>query len=586
MIRRFGLWVVLFLCSLTFTLAQDESYPLTFQYDSQEDLFWVEAEITVRAGDTLEALIENGESLYFWIYTETEDLYEGASLDGFVADADGTLFVEVVSLSEASGELTVISGGVSLPARERRGGEAGTFEEIDCPFDVPANEDVTCGVLIVPENRQTNNGATVELMVAILHAYTDSPQPDPIIYLEGGPGGSALAFIDTWYDNPYREKRDFILFDQRGTGFSLPSLNCPEMDNDEAENALIQCRDRLLSEGVDLTAYNSRENAADVEALRRALGYERVNLYGISYGTRLALTVMRDYPDSLRAVVLDSVYPPNVDTSYLFPSDTYTLISTMFDDCAAQPACNAAFPDLEARFYAALDAIVNTPPLVTNYDGDDVELYAKDVLNTLVDQLKTNGLVSAIPAALNAFIEGDYETYFLLANEGAGDDSAQDEAFDENSLEIDDDSEGMNLSVQCREEILFANLDEATTRARSVGMPDLLLETLFATVTLEFEECALWPAGEPEPIENQAVVSDIPTLVLSAQYDTATPPSWGDIAAETLSNSYNFHLPLIGHSVIDGGECPLSIALLFIDSPNDAPDTSCIASMNTAFYIP
>jgi len=416
MIRRVWILALLLLWSVTLTLAQEESPPLTFEYDSEEDLFWVEVEIDVRAGDTLEAFIENGESLYFWVYTETQDVYEGESLADFVADTDGALFVEIVSLSEASGELVVISGAQSesAPALERLGGEAGTFTETDCPFETPADEDITCGVLTVPENRQTDNGATVELMVAILHARSDSPQPDPIIYLEGGPGGSALAGIDTWYNTPYRQDRDFILFDQRGTGFSLPSLNCTEMDEDDIESAVEQCRDRLLAEGVDLTAYNSRENAADVEALRLALGVDQVNLYGISYGTRLALTVMRDYPDGLRAVVIDSVYPPNVDTGYLFPSDTYALISAMFADCAAQPDCDAAFPDLEARFYDALYAIADAPPVVTNYDGDEVELYPSDVLNTLIDQLKTNGLVSAIPATLDAFIAGDYETYFIL----------------------------------------------------------------------------------------------------------------------------------------------------------------------------
>ena len=651
--------------------AQADTYPLEFTQDTANNDFYADVELDVVQGDTLAVSISDDAALYFYVYTDTTDLYEGESLDGFVVEADGTITVEVISDTDATGEITVISAGAasnstnsneansaasSSAASSNAGSsvvKAGTFDEGACPFDTPSGVNITCGMLTVPENRQTDSGTTIQLAVAILGARAGNPLPDPIFYLEGGPGGSALAGIDSWYNSPYLEQRDIVLFDQRGTGFSQPSLNCPEMDTDGSEAAVTACRDRLLSEGVDLTAYNSYENAADVEALRLALGYDQINLYGISYGTRLALTVMRDQPQGIRAVVIDSVYPPNVDTDYSIASDTYQLISNMFADCAAQASCTAAFPDLETRFYAQLNAIADAPPQVTNADGETVDLYPEDVINTLIDQLKSTGLISAIPASLDAFASGDYATYVDLSTNGAGDSAssgsdgaglaqelsaeltaaeladiqsmaAQNDsagiadflssAFDLSATEldqavqgfiqlgssgsistpveqvdppsIDDDSEGMNMSVQCNEEFPFMTEDEANARAEAVAMPDLLRQAILAGTQSEFAGCAVWQAGTASAVEDEAVVSSIPTLVLAAQYDTATPPWWADLAAETLSDSYDYHFPMVGHGVIDGGSCPVSIGMAFINDPTTAPDASCIATMNTQFYVP
>ena len=182
----------------------------------------------------------------------------------------------------------------------------------DCPFDIPDGYDMECGYLTVPENRSDPNSATIDLAVAIVRV--DNPASDPIIYLAGGPGSSAIdEFVsapESWDINQFLYGSDLILLDQRGTGYSYPTLNCWEMEQ-AAENSIsdydaaVACHDRLVSDGIDLTAYNSAESAADVEDLRIALGYDTWNLFGISYGTRLALEVMRDYPDGIRSVIID-----------------------------------------------------------------------------------------------------------------------------------------------------------------------------------------------------------------------------------------------------------------------------------------
>lgn len=535
----------------------------------------------------------------------------------------------------------------------------------DCPFNIPAEQEIECGFLVVPENRQADTGNELQLAFAIFYSFSDSPFADPIIYLEGGPGGSALTAPDLWFDSSFRDERDVILIDQRGTGFSLPSLNCPELDESEdtIEGAL-ECQDRLLDEDIDLSAFNSRENAADIDDLRIALGYDEVNLYGVSYGTRLGLTVLRDHPEGLRSVVLDSVYPPNIDTNYNVAIDTYNLMSLMFADCAADSVCSSAFPDLENRFYEALDTLDMEPALVEDPEtGEEIELYSANVLNMLYSQLQTTMLISAIPASLDALANDDYETWYILATEGADDSEMMiadssgeidpDEAFaivdeilaelfeeeipiiedmaiagdtqgvvdflmdsfemdedeaqfiaeafvlvysedmggfeDSDDMEVinedaDGDSEGMFYSVQCHEELPFMDLDTAFDIALDAGVPEIIAEGIIPYD--EFEICSAWSAGEVDPLENEAVVSDVPVLLLAARYDTATPPDWAFLAAETLSNSFVVEFPGVGHAVIDGGECPQGVSLEFLASPDQEPDTSCIASMGIDYFVP
>ncbi|MCA9906963.1 MAG: alpha/beta fold hydrolase, partial [Anaerolineae bacterium] len=173
---------------------------------------------------------------------------------------------------------------------------------------------------------------------------------------------------------------ELVIFDQRGTGYSEPSLACPEseelmlstldedLDSEQSKGLLLQmvtaCHDRLRGEGIDLAAYNSRENAADVDDLRRALGYDQWDLYGISYGTRLAQTVMRDFPDGVRSVVLDSTYPLSADLTVDTIANMDRAFDTFFAGCAANAACSEAYPDLENRFFALADTLNATPILV------------------------------------------------------------------------------------------------------------------------------------------------------------------------------------------------------------------------------
>src|SRR5207237_7170740 len=209
---------------------------------------------------------------------------------------------------------------------------------------------------------------TIRLAVAICKSPRPHPAPDPFVFLQGGPGG---AIIDDLGSQITRQKRitdypadrDLILIDQRGTGLSQPSLACketttldyrtlgqqlsPQRQADLWVQAAQQCRARLVASGINLNAYTSLADAADVAALRGALGYPALNLYGVSYGTRLALTVMRTHPQGLRSVILDSVDPPDVNAVTGPLASSARAFAVLFQGCAADPACNAAFPHLQ-----------------------------------------------------------------------------------------------------------------------------------------------------------------------------------------------------------------------------------------------
>jgi pimeloyl-ACP methyl ester carboxylesterase len=273
--------------------------------------------------------------------------------------------------------LSALLLGVSLTAAQGRA--LPRFEPTDCQFNDDFF-DVTCGSLIVPEDRANPNSIEIRLHVAIFASTSANPAPDPVVYLEGGPGGDALYFIEYSFPvlvEPLLDKRDVIVFDQRGTGYSFPRLDCPEVGNlqydilDENlpadENirltieALDVCRMRLESRGYNLAAYNSAENAADLADLRVALGYESWNLYGISYGTRLALTTLRDYPEGIRSVVIDSVLPPQVSLFDEITANADRAFNTLFLNCTRDPVCRASYPYLGSLFVETVTRL-NTEP--------------------------------------------------------------------------------------------------------------------------------------------------------------------------------------------------------------------------------
>ena len=464
------------------------------------------------------------------------------------------------------------------------------FEKTDCWFKEPPGHDVECGWVIVPEDHIRPEGKTIKLATARFKSDASQPEPDPVIYLEGGPGGSALKSYISQFDflfGPLLEKRDVILFDQRGTGYSQPALTCPEYNQAVidmlpkdlkaaeseaiANKALLACRDRLVKDGVNLDVYNSAQNAADIEALRQALDYDRVNLYGISYGTRLALTALRDAPARLRSVVIDSVYTPQADLYSQIPVNGERAFEAMFRACAAEPTCAENYPDLRDTFFA-LKAKLDKQPVtftVKLNSGDQHELLLNgdSLMGLMFQSLYATSIIQMLPRLITDLRDG--KTDLAAGLEG------------EFLSEYDKISVGMQHAVQCKEELPFVT--QASIDGVLQQHPDYAALGSKGIVEL----CKAWGASSADPIENQAVNSDVPTLVVSGEFDPVTPPAWAEEAARTLSKSFYVNVPRAGHGSTITEECPRSILLAFLDNPGQQPDTACLAGLKTGkFDVP
>lgn len=470
-------------------------------------------------------------------------------------------------------------------------GQLPPFEWGDCKFDIPVGARVDCGYMTVPENRSDPNSKTIRLHVGVFRTDNAQKAPDPILYLGGGPGENSTEASSYFYDDlfkPFLKNRDFIVLDQRGAGFSEPDLDCQELDEtyrdllsedlsleDErarGAEALVKCHDRLAGEGVNLASYRSAESAADVNDLRRALGYEQWNLYGVSYGTRLALTVMRDFPQGVRSVILDSSYPLQANLYTSIQPNARRAFDTFFNGCAGDPACNSSYPALRSVFFQTVDELNASPVTETivnplfRLEYESVVVDGDMLVSFLFGALYSTDAIPVRPAIIYQVANGD--TYAMGAIMG-GFFAEFEELF----------TPGMHVAVQCSDEAVFGNADEVA--ASIAAYPELrgLTEGDPTTGTGLFSTCAGWGPAPADPKENAPVTSDIPTLVLAGEYDPITPPGWGQAVSDTLNNDRFYIFPGTGHGVATSGECPLNMTLAFMDNPGAELDASCIGGM-------
>ncbi len=495
--------------------------------------------------------------------------------------------------------LPLIAGILALaPAYAQDVDYEPVFEPDACLFPLPdgeiEGETIDCGYVLVPETRDNPESEGVALAVAILRSTGVNPASDPLVYLSGGPGSSALLEAAEWAVSPLREDRDIILIDQRGTGYSLPTLDCYEI-YDDVEDPEGTCYERLLAEGIDLTAYTSAANAADIADLRRALGVDELNLYGVSYGTRLALTVLRDQPEGIRGVVLDSVYPPQANGLDEQMQHGISAMRHLFDQCAADLACDAAYGDLEAALFRAVDDLNANPfPTIDPMTEQEFDAVGDDAVNGLFEALYVSSAIPTLPYAIYLLGAGDYTNgldvlsgaYTLadLQTLGAGEALEETEMLEMPEDAPDGDSEGMFHSVECYDEVRF-NTPEIV-EAGSADLPPQLAGPLLVGVTDQFTVCDFWDSGSAPAFENEPVTSDVPTLVLSGEFDPITPPAWGQAAADHLSRSQHLVFPNAGHSVLDSGECAVGLIRSFLNDPLAELDTDCVEASTVEFYVP
>lgn len=464
------------------------------------------------------------------------------------------------------------------------------------PQDLVEGRDVACGYLTVPEQRSQESlqtGRLIRLAVAVFHPTGGATYPDPVIFLAGGPGFSVLEALyyqfEALSEAPFAAGRDLVVFDQRGIGLSQPALDCPGYDRfaldslrRQAEERSLDdqqmleltlaqlslCRD-TLSGSADLSAYHTAASAADVNDLRTALGYEQVNLWGGSYGSRLALEVMRRYPQMLRSVILEAVYPPDVDLYLSAPANFHRSLERMFTSCAENPVCNQSYPHLRQVFYETVDRLNTLPVTREIWDANSGEKIPTTLDGTMLLGLTFQLLYDSkirylLPEYITAASQGDYAAFDHIR-----------EAI---LARLRYSSRGMMFSVQCHEEIAFSNLQDFQAEvAKYPELESFYQQSLLGT--LAYRVCQSWGAGVADESANQPVHSAVPTLLFSGEFDPITPPSWGAHAASTLENAYHYEFPGVGHGASSLSGCPRQMVAAFLNSPNEAPNDDCIASL-------
>jgi len=480
------------------------------------------------------------------------------------------------------------AGGVTRlpsPSESATAGEPLDVDDTPCAFDtesVPVL--VECGRITVPP-RGDPDAAPITIAFAVFRAEARDPEPDPVIYLHGGPGGAVLASADRLYASviePFVAERDVILFDQRGAGESSALPICDEayiLDDEFFSSAVphaelasdytdlvASCGERLSSDDdIDLSQYNSEAHADDVVDLVRALGIERYNLYGNSYGTRLAQTIMRDHPDGVRSVILSGVYPVEENLIGSVPASFESALDRLFEACVASPICGEALPDPWAAFeevVARLDADpvpVEIP--ISQYSNYEGAINGDDLINGFHSLLYTSGAAAMIPDTLIDYLDGDVSRIQRIGRDGL---------FDIGDV-------AAYVAVQCREEAPFTTPDQLSQAGASSSAYERinLAPGLIGVDLLEI--CPSWDTGTPDPVENEPVTWAAPTLLMSGGIDPITPPWWATNLADRLPNATLVVSADLGHDS-DEGSCAAGIMTEFIADPARTASIACAAS--------
>jgi pimeloyl-ACP methyl ester carboxylesterase len=492
--------------------------------------------------------------------------------DEATGEGDGT----TTSVGEDDGATTTTAVPLPEPSVEER--ECAP-ERVD---EVPAAVTYDCLWLTVPEHHDAFDGDVLRLAVTVLHTPAENPRPDPVVYLSGGPGGRG-GNPNFWSTSPFIEERDIVVYDQRGTGESDPNMQCPEMEDailtvfganapyaeesDLVARGIAACHDRLVDEGVDLTAFSTPESAADLADLRVALGYDEWNLLGVSYGTRLAQETLRSHPEGLRSVILDSTYPMSEGSVTETIEGAQRAIDQLAAGCAADAACTAAHGDLVAKFETIVEQYNAEPHRSTIDLGEelggelDIVITGDDIVAGVFNAMYDTALIPLLPSFATALEQGESGLIDQVAVQGI--------PF------LTGLSEGMAISTSCA--------DSAPVRE---AFPDADADILadpeqWATIVTVFSSsfCALWGAGVVDDAFVEPVQSDLRVLVLSGTYDPVTTTPGAELVAEGLGNATLVTFDGLGHGTWDTTACGTAITLAYLADPSAMLDTACAADI-------
>lgn len=437
---------------------------------------------------------------------------------------------------------------------------------------------VKCRTLEVFENRATKKGRMISLNIVVYPATSDKREPDPLVYFAGGPGSAATE--DALGIAPdfakIREHRDLVFVDQRGTGRSHP-LNCNFYNPADQQSYLgyffplddvRKCRAELEPK-ADLKLYTTPIAMDDMDEVRAALGYEKINLWGGSYGTRAALTYLKRYPQRVRTATLLGVAPTNQYLPLDFPVANERALQGVIAECAADEACNKAFPNLKEETRSVLAQLMKGPVEVELPDsGGKVKLSRELAAEAIRYMLYSPMPSTRVPVTLHLAAQGNYVPL------------AQQALFYRKNL-VGTGSNGMYLTITCAEDLAWIKPGEGERLAANTFLGDYRLRQ-------QREACALWPRADIDRDYAEPTRADVPVLILTGEWDPVTPPSNGDNVARTLPNSLHVVVPDGAHGLggLEGGDCVGRLMAEFVARGTTKDlDTTCVKSVRRKGFV-
>lgn len=445
--------------------------------------------------------------------------------------------------------------------------------ELDTLDWITEREDIQAGAILVPENHDDPDGKKIQITYVVLKAKDKTSTAYPMIFFSGGPGGNTIGqgMVNFIMEQPVRNERDIILFDQRGIGYSsaLPDMSYGSFDimakdaNEEQELALMRqlildYKKKCEAQNISPQYYNSLQNARDVGMLFKLLGYEKYNLMGGSYGTRLGRVVQDMFPEYVHSSVLDSPAPLSGDF-LLSRLDSYSLaLGRIFDNCENDPDCKSQYPELKQDYFKAISVLEKKPLEVSMNDSLKVTINAQDGVYLLRRLLYQANSREKAPELIRAYLNGGGMVINDVLNF-------------ESQL-----TGGLNLSMLLSVE-KFENFNPANT---SQVIEEIYKKYPLIPVKMGFFD-AFYQAGErwhtaSLPMkERKFQDSEIPTLIFVNRFDPVTPPKNGHIFKKNLSNGTLFILDEGGHG---GGnqKCKDKVVSDFMNDPNGELDISCL----------
>lgn len=451
-----------------------------------------------------------------------------------------------------------------------------TTDTIDNECYLPGiQERLECGIVQVPENYEKPQGKQIGLHYAVLPAIQEGAKPDPMLILAGGPGQAATELapmISRMFDK-VRQKRDILLIDQRGTGKSHP-LECdisrPDelIRSDDDQDLAELTEDCLLKyPDTDTTQYHTVNAVKDFENVREHLGVQQLNLYGGSYGTRVGLTYLREAPESVRTATLDAVAPPQVVIGP-FGQHGAQAFDAMLKNCEEQAACQEQFPNLEQDYFDVMSALEKQDVLLDTHDPLSFEPITINLTPGRFSSIVRMALYhpntrQLLPYAIHSASEKNYKAVLGLMGG----------TMSQSSIYL-----GLMLSVVCSED-----LPRATEQLLAEDGDNQFIGARTGDAFIDM--CKGWKSAPVPSYWAEPVVSDKPVLLLSGELDPVTPPSWGELAADTLPNSRHLVAPNASHTIASH-TCANSLIAEFIETADvSALDGSCLQQQRLKPFV-